>query len=274
MDTTAVFGAERPVVGMVHLPPLPGAPRYDADGGREAIRDAVRRDAERLDAGGVDALLVENFGDAPFYPDSVPRHVVADLTALVGTVREVTDRPVGVNVLRNDGPGAVAVAAATDASFVRVNVHVGARVADQGVLEGRAHETTRLRERVDTDVALLADLDVKHSAPLGADASDVPALTGEAADRGLADGVVVTGDGTGHTTDLGTVRAVTERRDGTGRDLPVFVGSGVTADTVGDALSVADGVIVGSALERGGEAGNAVSVDRVEELVAAADAVR
>ena len=113
MDAEAVFGAERPVVGMVHLPALPGAPGYDDAGGREAVRAAARRDARRLDAGGVDALLIENFGDAPFYPDSVPRHVVAELTALVGTVRAATDRPVGVNVLRNDGPGAVAVAAAT-----------------------------------------------------------------------------------------------------------------------------------------------------------------
>lgn len=164
---------------MVHLPPLPGAPRYNADGGREAIHEAVRRDAERLDVGGVDALLVENFGDTPFYPDPVPRHVVADLTAAVGTVRTVTDRPVGVNVLRNGGPGAVAVAAATDASFVRVNVHTGARVSDQGVLEAQAHETMRLHERIDADAALLADVAVKHSTPLG-ETGDVPVLAGEA----------------------------------------------------------------------------------------------
>ena len=149
MDTTAVFGVERPVVGMVHLPALPGAPGYDDAKGREAVHAAARRDANRLDAGGVDALIVENFGDAPFYPDSVPRHVVSELTALVGTVQAATDRPVGVNVLRNDGAAAVAVAAAAGGAFVRVNVHVGARVTDQGILEGRAHETTRLRERID-----------------------------------------------------------------------------------------------------------------------------
>jgi membrane complex biogenesis BtpA family protein len=180
--TTAV-GAERPVVGMVHLPPLPGAPRFDADGGREAIHAAARRDAERLDAGGVDAVMVENFGDAPFHPESVPCHVVADLRALVGTVREVTDRPVGVNVLRNDGPSAVAVAAATDATFVRINVHVGARVADQGVLEGRAHETMRLRDHFGADVSVLADVAVKHSAPLGREPAAPSATPSNAASR-------------------------------------------------------------------------------------------
>jgi len=274
IDTEAVFGAERPVVGMVHLPALPGAPRYDADGGRAAIRAAALRDAERLDAGGVDALLIENFGDAPFYPDSVPRHVVAELTALVGAVKDATDRPVGVNVLRNDGPSAVAVAAATGAAFARINVHVGARVADQGVLEGRAHETMRLRDRLDADVRVLADVDVKHSTPLGRADGDAPAMLGDAVERGLADGVVVSGAGTGQAAGHETVRSAVATRDDRGLDAPVFVGSGVTADTVGDALSVADGVIVGTALKAGGDAANPVSVARVERLVDAADAVR
>jgi membrane complex biogenesis BtpA family protein len=273
MVVESVFGAERPVVGMVHLPALPGAPGYDADGGRKAIHAAARRDAERLDAGGVDALLVENFGDAPFYPESVPAHVVAELTAAVESVRDVTDRPVGVNVLRNDGPSAVAVAAAAGAAFVRVNVHVGARVADQGVLEGRAHETMRLRDRLDADVRVLADVAVKHSAPLGPGAEGA-AMLGDAVERGLADGVVVSGSGTGRATDCDSVRAAVAIRDDRGLDAPVFVGSGVTPDTVGDALSIADGVIVGSALKGGGEVSNPVSVERVERLVDAADAVR
>ena len=275
MNTEAVFGADRPVVGMVHLPALPGAPRFDADGGRAAIHAAARRDAERLDAGGVDALIVENFGDAPFYPDAVPHHVVAELTALVGTVQEATDRPVGVNVLRNDGPSAVAVAAATGAAFVRVNVHVGARVADQGVLEGRAHETMRRRERLDADVRVLADVGVKHSAPLGGGDSEVgPDAVGDAVERGLADGVIVSGSATGRATDDDDLRAATAARDEAGLDTPVFVGSGVTAGTVGETLTVADGVIVGSALKEGGDATNPVSVERVERVVAAADAVR
>jgi membrane complex biogenesis BtpA family protein len=169
----------------------------------------------------------------------------------------------------------VAVAAATGATFARVNVHVGARVADQGVLEGRAHETMRLRERLDTDVRVLADVDVKHSAPLGQDRDGAgPEMLGDAVERGLADGVVVSGSGTGEATGHETVRAAVATRDDRGLDAPVFVGSGITADTVGDALSVADGVIVGSALKEGGEVGNPVSVERIDRLVTAADAVQ
>jgi len=270
MDTEHVFGAATPVVGMVHLPPLPESPRFDADAGRAALHEAARRDAERLEAGGVDAILVENFGDAPFYPESVPQSVVADLTALVDTVRATTDLPVGVNVLRNDGPAAIAVAAATGASFVRSNVHVGARVADQGVLEGRAHETLRTRDRLDADVRVLADVDVKHSVPLGAETS----MLGDAVERGLADGIVVSGTGTGQSTDHEAVRAAVDERDALGLDVPVFVGSGVTAETVAETLSIADGVIVGSAFEEGGEAGTPVSVERVERVVDAAEAGR
>jgi membrane complex biogenesis BtpA family protein len=273
MDTRERFGAETPVVGMVHLPPLPDAPRYDREAGREALHDAARRDAERLATGGVDAVMVENFGDAPFYPDDVPETVVAELTALARTVREAADLPVGVNVLRNDGPAAVAVAAAARAAFVRVNVHVGARVADQGVLEGRAHETARLRERIDADVAVLADVDVKHSAPLASGDWQAESVA-ESVERGLADGVVVTGARTGRATPLDAVERAVERRDALGLSTPVFVGSGVTVETVGDLLAVADGAVVGTALKEGGDVGAPVSVERVERLVAAADRAR
>ncbi len=284
-----VFGAARPVVGMVHLPPLPGAPRYDREAGREHLHDAAARDARRLAAGGVDAVMVENFGDAPYHPDDVPEHAVAEMTALARTVGEAADLPVGVNVLRNDGPAAVAVAAAAGADFVRVNVHVGARVADQGVLEGRAHETARLRERIDAaprdrapgsgegdandGVRILADVDVKHSAPLAAGDWEAESLA-ESAERGLADGVIVSGARTGRATPREAVERAVERRDHLNVDVPVFVGSGVTADSVGDLLRVADGVIVGTGLKEGGQTTAPVSVERVERLVAAADAVR
>lgn len=258
------------VIGMVHLPPLPGAPRFGGD--RRAIRERARSDARTLETAGVDAVLVENFGDAPFYPEEVPRHAIASMTALVRQVVEAVDVPVGVNVLRNDGTGALAVAAAAGAAFVRVNVHAGVRVADQGLLEGRAHETLRLRERIEADVAILADHDVKHSAPLAAREGD--AEVAESVERGLADGVVVSGGGTGETTAMADLRAVVDRRDELGGSTPVLVGSGVTADTVADYLAHADGVIVGTALKEGGETTNPVSVGRVEELVAAADRAR
>ena len=264
---TLDFDAD-PVIGMVHLPPLPGAPRFDGD--RDALRERAVADAETLESGGVDAVVVENFGDAPFYPDSVPPHVVASMTALVGHVGRAVDLPVGVNVLRNDATAALSVAAATDADCIRVNVHTGARVTDQGVIEGQAHETLRLRDRLDADdVSILADVDVKHSAPLAADEFDAEAVA-EGVERGLADGLVVSGVGTGHAVDLDHLREVVTRRNRLDTGVPVLVGSGVTSDSVGEILDVADGVIVGTALKQEGVTTNPVDEQRVRDLVAAA----
>ncbi|MDZ7702699.1 MAG: BtpA/SgcQ family protein [Halobacteriales archaeon] len=267
MDIRAVFGASAPLVGMVHLPPLPGSPRYDGD--REALAERARADAAALADGGVDAVMVENFGDAPFHAEDVPKHVVATMTDLTRTVREVVDLPVGVNVLRNDAEAALSVATAVGAAFVRVNVHTGARVTDQGVIEGRADETMRLRERLGADVAVLADLDVKHSAPL-ADASYESEAMADTIERGLADGVVVSGSATGAAAELSAVEAAAAKRDALGVDTPVFVGSGVTPETVADYLSVADGAIVGTALKGGDRPADPVDRERVEALVAAA----
>jgi len=260
------------IVGMVHLPPLPGSPGFDGD--RTAIRDRVRADARALAEGGVDALLVENFGDAPFYPETVPRHVVASMTDLTRLVVRTVDRPVGVNVLRNDATAALSAAAAAGADFVRVNVHTGARVADQGVIEGRAHETLRLRDRLDTDVSILADTAVKHSVPLGdATAADGRPTAGDdvddLVDRGRADGVIASGPRTGEGVDAARLEAVAERC--ATHDVPLYVGSGVTPETVGGLLDVADGVIVGTALKRDGETTAPVDPSRVRALVEAAD---
>ncbi len=255
---------ERSLVGMVHLPPLPGAPGYG--GSREALRERAVADARALEAGGMDAVLVENFGDAPFHPEDVPDHTVAEMTAAVGAVREAVSLPVGVNVLRNDARAALAVAGATGGAMIRVNVHSGARVTDQGVVAGRAHETMRLRERLAPDVRVLADVAVKHSSPLGSE--DVAGETRDVVERGLADVVVVSGRGTVDPTDadrLSRVAAVAAELD-----VPVLVGSGVTPETVAGTLEAADGAIVGSALKEDGDPANPVDQSRVRALVTAA----
>ena len=266
MDVEAVFGREGAVVGMVHLPALPGSPGYGSD--REAVRERARADAAALAEGGCDAVLVENYGDAPYHPESVPAHVVAEMAAVVESVTGEVDLPHGVNVLRNDAEAALSVAAATGGSFVRVNVHTGTRATDQGVLEGRAHGTLRLRERLDADVAVLADVAVKHS---GAVADrNLARLARETVDRGLADGLVVSGPTTGEAADSDHLRRVLDGRDDATRDVPVFVGSGVTADNAADLLELTDGLVVGTALKRGGETAAPVERERVRALVEAA----
>lgn len=269
MDLESLFGTTKPVIGMVHLDALPGAPQFDGD--REAILEHARADARALEAGGVDGVMVENFGDVPFYPDDVPKHVVASMTHAAGAVVDEIDLPVGINVLRNDALADLAVAQAVGAEFMRVNVHTGARVTDQGTIEGRAFETMRERERLGCDVKLFADHDVKHSAPLASGDFTAEAFA-DNVERGLADAAVVSGIGTGHAVDTAELQQAAEHRERFGLDVPLFVGSGVTTETVGDILSVADGVIVGTALKAGDESSGPVSVDATRKLVEAARA--
>lgn len=267
MDPRDLFEANTPLVGMVHLPALPGAPAYG--GSRGDVRAAALADAHALIRNGIDGILVENFGDAPFYPESVPTHVVAEMTATARELALAVDVPLGVNVLRNDAEAALSVAAASGGSFIRVNVHTGTQVTDQGLLEGRAHETLRLRERLDADVTVFADIDVKHATALGT--RERGAVARETIDRGLADGLIVSGPETGEPADDEELQTVLDARDEATRDVPVFVGSGVTPDNAPDLLDLADGAIVGTALKHGGTTTNRVDPDRVRELVETVD---
>jgi hypothetical protein len=263
MNLRERFGTSTPLVGMVHVPALPDTPEYAGD--RQAIHGRALADAYALVEAGFDGLLVENYGDRPYYADDVPKHTVAEMTAIVHELGIGVDCPVGVNVLRNDATAAVSVAAATGGAFVRVNVHTGSRITDQGTIEGRAHETVRLRERLDAEVAILADVAVKHSTPAGG--RDIRAVAKETVERGLADGLVVTGPATGEPADPDHLRDVLDARDDADPSVPVFVGSGVTADNAATLLEVADGAIVGTALKRQGLTRNAVEPDKAAGFV-------
>lgn len=257
--------APRGIIAMVHVLPLPGSPGWA--GSMEAIVERARTDARVLVDGGVDAILVENYGDSPFFAGRVPAETVAGLTAAVGAVVAVARAaglPVGVNVLRNDASSALAIAAAAGCSFIRVNVHTGGMYTDQGWIEGDAARTLRLRERLDPRVAILADVMVKHAVPPAG--LDLETAAKDAWERGRADALIVSGAGTGEPTDLEDVGHVRRRLPGA----TVLVGSGVRAETIRAALEAAAGVIVGSALQAEGVAGRPVDPARVARLVEAA----
>jgi hypothetical protein len=260
MSFADVFGDKKPLIGMIHLGPLPGSPRYDGD--LAGIVARARADAQALQAGGMDGCMFENFGDAPFYPNRVPPVTVAAMTWVISQVRPKLRIPFGVNVLRNDAAAAVSIAAVTGARFVRVNVHIGAALTDQGIIEGTAFDTVRLRAALGADVAILADVAVKHSEAIGG-RRPVEFEACEAAERGLADAVVVTGSATGDPGSPWDIRSVKAEIPG----VPVLAGSGVLPETVQEFLEVADGVIVGSAIELQGKAGQPVEAARVRRFV-------
>jgi membrane complex biogenesis BtpA family protein len=229
------------------------------------VLERAVKDARALESGGADGAVVENYGDAPFLAGPVPPECVAAMTAALRACVDATDLPFGVNALRNDPVSALGVALAGGGRFVRTNVHTGAQVADQGVLEGRAAETMRARARLRAEgVAVFADVLVKHASPLGP--RDPRAAAKDAVHRGLADALLVTGPATGARADLREVAAVRDGVPGT----PVLVASGVVARDLPLVASLADGVLVGSALERGGRSGGPVETARVRSFMAAA----
>ena len=240
----AIFGRPRPLIGVIHLPPLPGSPGYRGD--LHAIGRRVREDALALQSGGADGMILENFGDVPFHPEHVEPATVAVMTALAVIAREAADLPLGINVLRNDAAAALSVAVAGGGAFIRVNVHVGVALTDQGLVRGRADETLRLRERLGTGIAILADVGVKHAAPLAP--RPIEEEADEAVHRGLADGLILTGSMTGKPVDLAQLAAV----KATLPDVPVLAGSGVTPASVASILAHADGIIAGTALKQDG----------------------
>ena len=271
MNIADTFGTETPIIGMVHLGPLPGAPRGDRD--LESIIDEALDDTRALERGGVDAIMVENLGDAPYYPDDVPKHVVAAMARVTSAISAATDLPLGVNVLRNDADAALAIAAAANGSFIRINVHSGARVTDQGIIEGQAHETVRRRDRLGPNVGLFTDFGVKHSTSITGE-SPTQEMFLELAERGRADAIIVSGSGTGRPTDTDWLETVVQWRDELDLQTPVLVGSGVDRKTIESILDIADGAIVGTALKENGETHAPVDEHRVGEIVSLADDVR
>jgi uncharacterized protein len=256
----SLFSGNRKVlIGVVHLRPLPGAPRWKGDLG--AVIESALADAQAYESGGVDALFIENFGDVPFTKDRVGPETLAAMAVIGREVRATVKRPIGFNVLRNDATAGLALCAACGGSFIRVNVHTGAMLTDQGLIEGNAHETLRYRQRICPGVEILADVHVKHAVPLGNATIDNAAR--DTLERGLADAVIVSGVGTGKAADVAQLERVR-------RACPharILLGSGVTAENAANYSASADGFIVGTSLKRGGKVDQPVDARRVAALV-------
>lgn len=255
------FEVAAPIIGMVHLRPLPGSMYYE--GSLDAVIDAALADAWHLSNAGFDGLIVENYGDIPFRKNRVEPHTVALMTAVTAEIVREIDLPIGINVLRNDPYAAVAVASAVGARFIRVNVLAGVMVTDQGIIEGEAAEVVAYLDHVAPELAIYADVDVKHARPLVARPLDELAV--ETAERGGAHALIVTGSQTGVSIDHKELRAV---RNAVA--VPVVVGSGASVESVGELVEECDGVIVGSSIKVDGVSGNPVDPARAVAFVEAA----
>jgi len=268
MKRSRLWELKKPIIGMVHLPPLPGSPGYRGEPLREIVRFALR-EAEALCEGGVDAILVENFHDYPYPIGKVPTSTLIAMAAVAYRVRETVDIPVGVNLLFNDAEDELYLAWCLELDFIRVEGFVDLLLSDMGPLLPAAPDLMRLRGILGAEgVAILADVQGKYTYALPS--RDVTDSARDALERGLADAVVLTGARTGQTAPLELVRRLKEEFP----EARVLLGSGVTPESVPELLAVADGAIVGSYFKQGGNVHNPVDPKRVKELMAAARRVR
>ena len=262
MDLKQIFQTENPIIGVVHLLPLPTSPRWG--GNLKAVIARAEQEATALAAGGVDGIIVENFFDAPFTKDRVDPAVVSAMTLIVDRLRGMVTVPIGVNVLRNDARSGIAIATCVGVQFIRVNVLTGIMATDQGLIEGKAHELLRYRRELGSEVAILADVLVKHARPLG-----TPNLTTAVQDtiqRGLADAVILSGWATGSPP----TKEDLELAAAAAGDTPVLIGSGASWENIAHLIQAADGVIVASSLKRHGKIEGTIDPIRVSQFVEAA----
>jgi membrane complex biogenesis BtpA family protein len=269
LDSLAeMFGVDKPVIGMVHLWPLPGAPGYTGYQ-IDTIVDQARRDAQLLLEGGVDGLMVENMWDLPYYVGTdVQLEAMTCQAVAARAIVEMAGVPVGINVVHNGGLVALAIAIAAGASFMRVCILTGARLWDTGELDhGCAADLLRRRKELQAEhIKLFADVDKKHSVPFpGLDLETHIEWT----EFYRADALIVSGRMTGAAPSVDKVRQAKELAT-----RPILLGSGTTAENIADFLRYADGAIVGSSLKVDGIAENPVDVERVRRYMAAVRGVR
>ena len=257
-----IFHTPNPIIGVVHLLPLPTSPLWG--GSLDAVIAQAEREATALAAGGVNGIIIENYNDRPFTKLQVDPAVVSAMSLVVKRIEQLVQLPLGLNVLRNDAHSALAIAACTGAKFIRVNVLTGVMVTDQGTIEGDAYNLLRYRRQLGVDVQIYADVLVKHARPL-ATATPISVVK-DTVERGLADGIILSGWATGHPPALDEL----EMARAAAPDTPIFIGSGADADNIGSMLKVADGAIVATSLKRQSKYSGGVDPIKVSRFVQAA----
>ena len=248
------------VYGVVHLKSLPGSPGNYLP--LDEIIELAQEDVNNLIFGGVDGIIIENFGDTPFVKDDISKRTLASFTTVVENIEYDRDIKVGINVLRNDGISALSIAEATKADFVRINVLNNVMMyTDQGMIEGKAHEIAQFKNSLNKEIEIYADVFVKHAVP--PEGSKIENHTEELIHRAGADVVIVTGDGTGHEInieDLNKVRDIVPQGK-------LAIGSGVNEENIEQYLDLADILIVGTNFKVDQDVSKRVDQRSVEQLI-------
>ena len=185
------------------------------------------------------------------------------MTLIVDRIKNLVVIPVGINLLRNDSIGAMAIASTMDAQFIRVNALTGIMTTDQGFIEGNAHQLLRYRKELGANVVILADVLVKHARPL--DTINLTDAVRDTVEKGLADGIILSGWSEDSPPSIDDLKLATTVAEG----IPIFVGSGANSNNIGKLMNVANGVIVARSLKRYGKISDPIDPIRVAQFIEA-----
>lgn len=260
MKNKKIFGINKPVVGMIHVDALPGTPKYKGD--VESIINSAMKEAMIYKNSGIDAIAIENMHDIPYLKRNVGPEIISLMSIIGREVKKVSQLPCGIQILAGANKDALAAAHSAGMDFIRAEGFVFAHVADEGIMESDAGELLRYRKQIGAEnILIFTDIKKKHSSH--SITSDVDIVeTAKAAEFFLSDGVVLTGTSTGKETDIDELIKV---RDAV--DIPVLIGSGLTADNIEKYFPVADAFIIGSYFKHSGDWKNKVDADRVKALM-------
>ena len=247
------------IVGVVHLKALPGSPFYQNN--ISEIYKSALEDSVNLENGGVDSIIVENFGDVPFVKNSISKLTLAHFTNIAKEIKDSIDIDIGINVLRNDGESALSIADSIKASFVRINILSGTMYTDQGTIQGEANKLIKLNNSLSSTIEIYADVFVKHAVPpVG---YTIENQTEELLLRAGANKIIITGDGTGKEINfeqLEKVRAIVPKGQ-------LAIGSGVNESNIEKYKDIADILIIGTGFKVNNDVTKPVDVKSVEKLI-------
>ena len=235
MDFKDLF-PKKPLLGMIHMPPLPGAPNNELS--MSQLTKFALSEATKLERAGLDACIVENVGDTPLFKENLPPYSVAAMATVTKAVVEKTKMKVGVNMLRNACEEAFSVAHVAGAQFIRCNILIGAYATDQGIIEGCAARVARLKKALNSEVLVLGDVHVKHAYPIFN--VEIEYAAQDLAERGGADAVIVSGARSPVPPSFERLKKVKDAIQ-----KPVLVGSGISLANVKQFYDKSDGIIIG-----------------------------
>ena len=261
-----MFGVKVPVIGVIHLMPLPGAPLYNGASTKEISQKAVK-DSKIMEDNGIDGLIIENFGDKMFQKTVGPETVAA-MTYIAKDIRNELKIPIGICALQSDALASLAIAKSVQGAFVRVPYYTETSVVDAGTMESIAANALRYRRFLDCDIKIFADIHIKHSYPIMQRPIEYAAE--DSYYRGLADAIIITGRKTGGDTNPEDIRRVRTALP----ELPLVVGSGVNEENVDNYISMVDAIIIATGLNIGGKVEAEPDPSRINSFMSKVKAYR